>query len=738
MPEQSPDHHPDGWPPVSRYREHLRLITGHGQYVADIPMADALVVSFVRSPIAHGRIAALDVSQARGSPGVVAVFTGADVAAIGALPVNPVLPIAAAPGFPILALATVQSVGQPIVAIIASSALAGADAADRVQIELDPATPTLTDHDGLPDPSDASDASDANRDASAAMARRWSHGDVDQAFAQAAHVVQATLNHPRLAPCPLESRSILAHYQPDDDALTIWLSTQTPHRSRDHLAAMLGISATRLRIIAPDVGGAFGMKASLYPEEVLVAWAALQLRRSVRWQASRSEEFLSAAQGRGSRTHGQLAVSADGRFLGLRARVSCPLGHWMTNSAGIPAWNASRILPGPYRCEAIDLQTEATLSHTAPVGIYRGAGRPEAAALMERLVDKAARATGLDALVIRRLNVLDEAQMPWQAPTGIIIDSARYASALAQLAREADYDRLTEQVRHRRAAGELVGIGCALYIEPCGQGWESARVQVQADGRIIAASGGSTQGQCRASVLARIVADVFDCDPQNVEVRIGDTATCPPGIGALASRSTAIGGSAMHQAAQDAHEQWRHAQSLTHAATDPITVDCVYEAHAEAWGYGCHLAVVAIDRETGQARCEQLFVVDDIGRVLDPTLAHDQIIGGIAQGLGEALLERVVYDSHGQLLTGSLLDYALPRASDMPAISISSLSTPTTANLLGAKGVGEAGTIGAPAAIGNAIHDALAEYTTIDLPMPFTPARIWPVIRNAQSREPSA
>ena len=709
-------------PPVRR--EDLRLITGQGRYVDDIPLVDSLFVTFVRSPVAHGRIVSIDSAEAEAMPGVVAVYHGAHTARLGDLPVNSVLETTLTVPYPVLAHEKVHAVGQPVAAVVASSDRHGLDAADHVLVgieELDGSASVSADHPGpqlfetIPD--------------NMAGTQSWKIGDVDAVFEAADHIVEASVTHPRLAPSPMEPRAIAVEYDRGD--LTVWLSTQTPHRSRDHLASLLDIGTERIRLVSPDVGGAFGMKASLYPEEVFAAWAALTLKRSVRWTATRSEEFLSAAHGRGTATQGWLAVSGDGKFLALKARSTSPLGHWLTNSAVIPAWNVARILPGPYDIDMFDLETRAVISNTAAVGIYRGAGRPEVAALLERLADKAAHRTGLDPVEIRKRNLVRPEQMPHKAPTGRLLDSGRYGDAIELLCRNAGYDELQTKKERRRRDGEVVGLGLAFYVEPCGRGWESASVTFNPDGTLEAATGGSTQGHGRETAFAQVVADVFDVDPAMVTVCVGDTETCPSGIGALASRSTAIGASALMTAA----EKVRDKMAGRNDTQEPLCETVIYETGGEAWGYGCYLATVSIDRSTGTPSIENMFCLDDAGNIIDHRMVEGQLLGGIAQGIGEALLENIVYDDNGQLITGSFADYAMPRATDMPVISIDTMCTPSPLNALGAKGVGEAGTIGAPAAILNAISDALAPFGAGDLPMPLTGERIWRALRQGENTD---
>ena len=690
------------------------LVAGRGRFVSDIQLDDALHLSFLRSPFARGFIGACDLSGAKDMPGVVAVYHGDDVAHLGNLSVNPILETVNPSEFPVLANKNVMAVGQPVIAVVAETQPAGVDAAEAIYFDIDTeALPQRTGNSGT-----------------AAVAQKWTSGDLPLAFREADHVVTACVNHPRLAPSPMETRAVAADFDRKTDKITVWLSTQTPHRARKELAQILGLDINLIRVIAPDVGGAFGMKASLYPEDVMVVWTALQLRRAVRWTATRSEDFLSATHGRGTQTSGALAVSQDGRFLALRAEVTCPLGHWLPSSAAIPAWNAARILPGPYDIDTLAISTRGVLSNTAPVGIYRGAGRPEAAALMERLVDEATRVTGLDAFEIRAINLLPREKLPKQRPTGIRLDSGDYSAALKMLRELSGYDELRQEQTKRRENSELVGLGISFYVEPCGQGWESAKVRLNPDGTIQAATGTSSQGHGRQTAFAQIVADVFEVSPDLVSIASGDTETCPEGIGALASRSTAIGGSALLQAARDVRQQYDTAPDK-----DQIyEANIVYESDGEAWGYGCYLAVISIDPDTGVIKIEKITCVDDAGVAINPMLVEGQIMGGIAQGIGEAMMEQIVYNEDGQLLTGSLMDYALPRADDVPPVKISKLETASPLNLLGAKGIGEGGTIGAPAAILNAAFDALRSLGVQDLQMPLTAEKIWQAM-NAAAKE---
>ena len=749
--------------------EDARLLAGSGRFAGDVVPAGCLHIAFLRSPYARASIGAIDVSEANAAPGVVAVFTGDDVAELGELTVNPLVDTLRVPRFSVLAREVVMAVGEPVVAVVADSVAAAVDAVDLIDVGYDPETPLVV-ATGDPDEPELFEGLPGNE----AVAQVWRNGNTDEAFAKASAVVEVELRHSRLAPFSLEPRAIVADYDNETGAMTIWLSTQTPHRARTDLAKIARIDKERLRVIARDVGGAFGMKASVFPEDAFVVWVADKLRRPVRWAATRAEEMLAATHGRGAVMVGELALAADGKILGLRANIAAPLGHWLPYSGAVPVRNASRILPGPYFVDAVEIKANARVSNTAAVGIYRGAGRPEAALLMERLMDEAARKLDLDPLALRRRNLIGRDRFPYRTPTGMSLDSGDYAALLERAAVLADYDGLRAEQARRRAAGELVGLGLALYIEPSGLGWESAGVRLERDGTVTATTGASAQGQGRETAYAQIVADALSISPEDVRVLHGDTEVTPDGVGALASRSTPIGGSALLIAGEEISDQGRQVAaallqckprdvlpckggfahrerkgawvdwlSIAQSAGSggergdgpALEVSTIFETPSEAWGAGACIAAVAIDRETGTLSIERFVWIDDAGRVINPMLVDGQLTGGIAQGLGEVLMERIVYDDDGQLLTGSLMDYAVPRANDMPEIEFDRIVTPSPLNPLGAKGVGEAGTIGTPPAILNAALDALRPLGVSRLDMPLTSARIWQAMRDAAGPE---
>lgn len=698
----SPSWSPSAAPGVRREDE--ALLRGLGCFVHDVRLPDTCHVAFVRSAHAHARLLSIDGAPARALPGVLAVLTAADLGDQCMPDINPLLAELAPTDFPLLPRQRVTYVGQPIAMVIARSHALACQAAALVGLEVQALTPEL----------------DFAAPAQASPVARTAHGSPEptQPTRPMQLSVQAKLQLPRVLAVALEPRACLARWDAQQARLTLWLGSQSPSRAQADVVGTLGLDLAQVRVICPDVGGAFGAKASVCPEELLVALAARHLGGTLRWASSRLEDFSAGMHGRGARLSGTLTLDAAGDFQALSARLDFPLGAWLAFSALVPLRNAARVLPGPYRVARLDLQGQASRSHTAPVNIYRGAGRPEAALLMETLIDQAARASGMDPVALRQRNLIRAADMPWRSATGELLDSGDYLRTLERACARFDYPAERASQAARRAAGECVGIGVAMYLEPCGQGWESARVTLHADGRVTVASGSPDQGQGHASTFAQIAATELGCPVQAVEVLLGDTDTCPAGIGALASRSTAIGGSAIAQACREARSRRQGGEAL------PLTAQARFTA-AEAWSHGCVMARMAVDAETGEPRIERLVWVDDAGHIINPVLARGQLLGGAAQGLGQAMMERMVYDANGQPITGSLMDYALPRASDMPAIEIESLCSPSPHNLLGAKGVGEAGCIGVPAALMNAARDALQAFGEPELQLPLTAEQLW-------------
>ncbi len=680
--------------------EDRRLLIGQGLFVHDIQVAGMLYAAFVRSTHARARIAALDLQPALECDGVVAVITASDLPGLKMPAINTLLPNIQQPDCPLLAAGRVDSVGQPIAVVLARSLYEAQTAAENIFVDYD-AEPAQC------------DLAPGNPTLATAVHRSG------EAPAAAVHRVSVSHQQPRVVAMSLEPRATVAQWDETTGTLTAWLGTQAPSRARTDIARTLSLPPAKVRVIAPDVGGAFGAKASVSPEDLVMAFVARHLKATVKWTSPRSEEFTSAAHGRGAHLEGELWLDEQCRFTHLGARLRFPVGAWLPFSAVVPARNAARILPGPYRVASIDITSEAAMSNAAAVNIYRGAGRPEAALLMERLVEMAARQAGIDPVELRLRNLIEADAMPYATPTGEHFDAGDYRVVLERACELFGYQAERAEQQRRRAAGDVVGIGIALYVEPCGQGWESARVTLQTDGRVLVASGSSAQGQGHQTTYAVIAAEALGCDSELITVAHGDTSVCPQGIGALASRSIAIGGSAVAEAARAA------ATRRDAGEAPPIVSESTYTAPAEAWSYGCVIARMTIDYDTGKPAIEKLVWVDDAGRIISPQLARGQLLGGLAQGLGQAMLERIVYDSEGQLLTGSLMDYAIPRADDMPAVQLESMAVGTQANLLGAKGVGEAGCIGVPAALLNAAADALAPWGASPPDFPLTAERLW-------------
>ena len=746
-----------------RRREDRTLITGRGRFVDDLGVAGVRHLVLVRSPHAHARIRSLDTSAARALPGVVAVITAADLGPIGPIPLMRLVPGTVVPDYPVLAAGVVRAQGIPVAAVVADSPYAALDAVERIVVDYEPL-------DGVADPDTALSAGapqavEVSRD-NRAMAIAWRHGDAERAFRDAAHRVTVTVQQQRLAGVPMEPRGVLARWDPSTDELTVWTSTQAPFRIRSSLARMLGLDEARIRVIAPDVGGGFGVKGGPYREEVLVPWLARRLGQPVKWISTRAEDLLTTNHGRGGRATGELALDADGRIRGLRARIRQPLGPTLAVTVGGTPLNYGRCLPGPYLVEHVDIESVGVFTTTPPVGAYRGAGRPEAAYLIERLVDEAARTLKLDPAELRRRNLIPPERFPFKTATGQVYDSGDYPALFERTLAAADYAGLRRAQTARRARGEIVGVGVAAYVEPSGLGWESGLIRVEATGAVLAITGSSAHGQGHETTWAQIAGDVLGIDPAGVSVLHGDTRAVAQGFGTFGSRSTALGGSALALAARDVREKARRlAASLLEAAVDDVvTVDGgfgvvgapgrtvalarvaefayrgqglppgsepgleatrFFSPEGEVWSAGAFVVAIRIDRDTGTVTPERIVWIDDAGTIINPLLADGQLEGSLAQGWGQAMMEEVALDPGGQMLSGTLMDYAIPRADDVPHAEIGHAHSPSPRNPLGAKGIGEAGTIGIPPAMVSAVVDALSPFGVSHLDMPLTPERIW-------------
>ena len=765
-----PDGHTDGWigRPLKRREDH-RLLTGAGRYVDDLRPAGCAHVTLLRSPHAHARVVRVDVERARRAPGVVAVVTGAEVRHLAPMPVNRIMPNMQVPPHPIIADGEVHTIGTPVAAVVAVEPLAARDALELIEVEYEPLP-------AQPEPeaalADGAPVLFPDIPGNRSFTRTLREGDAAGAFTRAARVVSLRVAQGRVSAVAMEPRTVLASWDASTEELTLWVSCQAPFRIRAEVARLLELPESHVRVIAPDVGGGSGVKTGPYREEVLLAWLARRLGRPLKWVATRGEDQMTTNHARGSVCEGELALDAGGRIQALRARVVSPLGAVLMNAAPGSPWNHARLLPGAYVVPACDITVVGALTTTPPVSAYRGAGRPEATFFIERLMDTAARALDLDPAEIRRRNFIQADRFPFRTATGQIYDPGDYPQALERALAASDYAGLRRAQAERRARGEIVGVGLSSYVEPCALGWESGSLRVERSGRVTAITGSSAHGQGHETTFAQVVADHLGVTPDEVVVVHGDTRSGPEGFGTFGSRSVALGGGALVRVAVEVRDKGRRisAKLLEAAAEDVIGVpggfqvvgvpqrrvtwkdvasaayagggalpagetpgleaSTYFQPEGEVWSFGCIVCALSIDAETGALTIERLLWVDDAGTVINPLLAEGQLHGSLAQGIGQTLIEAIVYDAEGQLLTGSLMDYAIPRADEVPPVEIEKMHTLSPRNPLGAKGLGEAGCIGVPPAVVNAAVDALTPYGVTHLDMPLTPARLWAAIRS--------
>ena len=676
---------------------------GAGRYLDDLAPPGLAHVAFVRSDHARARI--VGVRTPSRAPGLLRVFTATDL--VGRARPLPVMApegaeVAEAP-HPILAADEVRYAGQPVAAVVAESREQAVDAAERVEVEYEPGEAVV-------DPRQAPET-----------LMRWerSAGDVDAALAAAAHRVQARYRIPRLVAAPIEPRGVVAVYDDAVEELTVWASAQDPHRPLSQLAHALDRPSDRIRVVVPDVGGAFGSKGVIAVEAVTVALAAIELGRPLKWVEDRVENFLGAYQGRGIEASVELALDTSGRILAVRADILADLGAYLLPTTAIPPHTTAMLMTGCYDIPAAAVSLCGARTDKVPTGPYRGAGRPEGAYLLELTVDRAARELGLEPAELRRRTLIRS--FPHRSALGWTYDSGDYERCLDRALEllGAEADRCGDE---RRA----VGTGIAMYVERAGGSWESARITVRPDGRVIARSGATPHGQGHDTTFAQIVADRLGVDIDDVEMRFGDTAEVPPGVGTFGSRSVAVGGSALVHAADQILER---ARSLTLAEAAAAAGGLEAEARFESdlvFGSGAYGAVVEIERETGALTVRRLAAVDDAGTIVNPLLAEGQVVGGAVQGLGAVLMEEAVHDADGQLRNASFLEYSLPSAVEVPPIVSDFVQTPSPLNPLGAKGIGEGGAIGTPAAIANAVADALGRPAPDP---PFTAEKLWRALR---------
>jgi aerobic carbon-monoxide dehydrogenase large subunit len=734
-----------------RRREDTRFLTGAARYLDDFDPEGALQLAFVRSPHAHASLGTVDVKAACAAPGVSAVVTGADLEGrIQTLPAGSVDGgVVADCGHPVLARDKVRYVGEAVAAVAARTRAEAEDAAELVRCDYQPLAPVL---DLRRDPTAPPHLHEESGDALVRWTR--SRGDVEGAFAVADRVVSASFRIPRLVAAPIEPRGAIAEYEAATDLLTIRCSAQDPHRPLAQLGHVLGRDRERLRIVVPDVGGAFGSKGAVAPEIVVAAVLAVDLGRPVKWAEDRLENFLAAYQGRGLEADVELAVAADGRMLALRARLYSDVGAYLYPATAVSPHTTAMLLTGAYAIPAAEVELVGVATSKVPTGPYRGAGRPEAAYMIERTVDLAARELGIDPVDMRRRNFVSRDAFPYETALGWVYDSGDYERCLDTVLSLVDDESLDDERRIAQKQGRLVGAGVAMAIERCGGLWESAELEISPEGQVAVRTGSSPHGQGHETVFAQIAADELGVEPDDVGVHWGDSAQVPPGTGTFASRSIAMGGSAVVQAAANVRElarpaaaqlldaaeeeiAWREgrfvvSEDLTRAVTlrEVAAVAGGLEAKARfssdlLFSSGAYAAVVEIDPATGALRVLRLAAADDAGRIVNPLLAEGQVVGSSVQGLGQCLVEEAVYDESGQLRTASFADYSLLTAVEVPPIASAFVEIATPLNPLGAKGIGEGGAIGVPAAVGNAVADALATRGVAGFDPPFTEEKLW-------------
>jgi aerobic carbon-monoxide dehydrogenase large subunit len=707
-------------------REDVRFLRGEATYLDDVELPGLAEAAFVRSPYAHARLGTIDVEAALALPGVLAVLTGAELDA-ETLPVGGIEDgVVADAGHPVLARGKVRYAGEAVALVVAESRALAEDAAELVDVDYEPLEPVL-------EPRTAATAPLLHEHVAENALVRWSrvHGDVEGAFASADAVVSQAFRIPRLVAAPIETRGAVARHDPAGDILTVWCSAQDPHRPLAQLGHSLRRGRDRLRVIVPDVGGAFGSKGAAGAEMAAVAAAAVQLGLPIRWAEDRTENFLSAYQGRGLEADVELALAADGRMLGLRAFLYADLGGYLYPTTAVAPHTTAMLLCGTYRIPAVSVEVVGAATTKVPTGPYRGAGRPEAAFLIERMVDLAARELGLDPVEVRRRNYVPADAFPYETPLGWTYDSGDFERCLDAALELGQVERWRVEQERARSEGRIVGIGVGMYVERAGGLWESADVRVEADGRVVVRTGSSPHGQGHETTFAQIAADELGVDPAAVEVVWGDSGEVPPGVGTFASRSVAMGGSALAEAARELVARGGEAGASVvelAAAQGGVEASARFSSGL-VFASGAYVAVVEIDRGTGRLQVLSLAAVDDSGRIVNPLLAEGQVLGATVQGLGQCLVEEAVHDREGQLRTSSFADYSLLTAAELPPIAGRFLETHSPLNPLGAKGIGEGGAIATPAAVGNAVADALAPFGVGHVDPPFTEAKLWRLLQ---------
>ncbi len=758
-------------------REDQRFITGGGRFADDVDLPGMARAYVLRSPHAHAKIASIIVAAARQAPGVLAVLTADDVARerLGALPCNAFPPAASGarqhrPLQPILATGVVRHVGDRVALVVAEKLAQAKDAAELIAVDYEP-LPAVTLADAVL--SGAPKVWEDSESNISFVIERGGQAVVDEAFRKAAHVTSLTVAYPRASANTLEPRSAVAFVDPATGRLTLCSSTQTPFLVRQTLAGILRIPEAKLRVLAPDVGGAFGMKSQVYPEEALVVWAAAKLNRPVKWTGERSECLASDNHGRHQIARAAMAFDADGRILAFRTAVDVDLGAYLGNSAGVPPLNAAVGYPGTYHIPVIHALSRGVFTNTSPTGPYRGSGKPEATFVMERLLDKAGRELEIDAVSLRRRNFIAPQAMPYQTPGGNVYDCGDFEMVIDKACELADWKGFAARRAESQRRGRRRGIGMAMHCQRAGSLPERMEIRVAPDGGIVVYAGTLSTGQGHETMFAQMCCEWLGVSIDQVRVQQGDTDTVLFGRGTFAQRSTGTGGSALRLAADEVVQKGKRLaavvleaaeadiefergafrikgtdralsfKEVAKAAYNGATLPAGFELGLSGAGThpgpntfpnGCMICELEVEPETGVVELLRLCAVDDVGRIINPLTLEGQLHGSIGQGVGEALLEHIVYSrDSAQLMTGSFMDYCMPRADHIPDVVADHVLVATETNLLGTKGGSEAGNVGAPAAIINAIVNALAEWRIEDVALPATTERIWELLHNNSS-----
>ena len=758
-----------------RRREDPRLITGRATYVDDVRQVGTVYAAFVRSPYGHAKITSIDTSALKDDEHVLAVYTGEDLHHAhnlkSSLPVAHKMPDLKTPPHYALALDEVRFVGDPVAIVVADTPYLARDAAEKIVVEYEEMPAVVDPEKAAAGPPYVHDSLGTN----VAFTMPFSAGDPDKAFAQADVTIKQRIVNQRVAPVPIEPRSMVANYDAGMQQLTIYSATQIPHLLRTQLAVVLGLPENKIRAIAPEVGGGFGAKLNVYPEEVVVSWVAMQLERPVKYIETRSECFQAMIHGRDQIDDLEIAARSDGTITGLRLKITANLGAYHQLLTPVVPTLTLLMSHGCYKFENIAAEVVGVFTNTMSTDAYRGAGRPEATFFIERAIDLVAQRLKLDPVDVRRKNFIAPSAFPHTTATGLTYDSGDYENTMDKALALVDYAGLRKQQEELRQQGRYLGIGLSTYVEVCGMGpsaampaagWDSATIRIEPTGSITVLTGVSPHGQGQETTFAQIVSDELGVPIDQVSVIHGDTDKVQYGVGTFGSRGTAVGGAALKpaidtiqaKAIKIAAHQWEanpddleYRDGKIQVKGDPSKTFTTAEAGFLAFmgdklppglepgldatrrfeppnfvfPFGTHVCVVEVDARSGEVKIVKYLAVDDCGRLLNPMIVEGQVHGGIAQGLSQALFEEVVYDDSGQLLTGTLMDYAIPHAEQVPHYELDHTVTPTTVNPLGIKGIGEAGTIGSTPAIANAVIDALAPFGVVHIDMPLKPEKLW-------------